>query len=60
MSAYKTLESRWHQISNIGHALSILSWDEATMMPSGGGEARAKASAGLRFIRHEIHREKVD
>ncbi|MGA0162818.1 MAG: carboxypeptidase M32 [Bdellovibrionota bacterium] len=54
MSAYKTLESRWHQISNIGHALSILSWDEATMMPSGGGEARAKASAGLRFIRHEM------
>jgi carboxypeptidase Taq len=54
MSAYKTLESRWHQVSDIEHALSILSWDEATMMPPGGGEARAKASAGLRAIRHDM------
>jgi carboxypeptidase Taq len=52
-SAYADLAERFRRLSHLGHAEAILSWDEATMMPEGGGEARAEALATLRGLLHE-------
>ncbi len=52
-SAYTTLERRFSRISSIDGALSMLDWDQATMMPNGGAGARAEQLATLKLIRHE-------
>ena len=41
--AYAALEFHHKKIAHLAHAEAMLSWDEATMMPSGGGDARAAA-----------------
>ena len=51
--AYKKLESKFRKNSHIGGAISMLGWDSATMMPSGGGNARAQQIATLAEIYHE-------
>lgn len=53
MNAYQRLEAHHRQLSHLDHASSILSWDEAAMMPTGGGSARAEAMATLAELRHE-------
>ncbi|KPK66461.1 MAG: peptidase M32 [Gemmatimonas sp. SG8_38_2] len=53
MSAYETLEHRFRDISHLEHVQAMLFWDEATMMPMGGGPARAEALAALAGVLHE-------
>ncbi len=53
MSAYKQLEKLFTQLSHLEHLSAIANWDEAAMMPEGGGEARAAALASLHRISHE-------
>jgi carboxypeptidase Taq len=42
-SAYAKLEELGQKLEAIEHAQSMLSVDEAVMMPTGGGEKRAEA-----------------
>lgn len=53
MNSYKQLESRLKTLSDLKHIESIMNWDEATMMPIGGGDKRAEAMATLTGIHHE-------
>ncbi len=53
-SAYGRLESRFRRLSQLSHARAMLQWDHATMMPSGGAQARADALSELSLISHEI------
>jgi carboxypeptidase Taq len=50
---YPALEHHHRQLSHLRHVEAIVAWDEASMMPPGGGEARAEALATLRGIIHE-------
>ena len=40
-------------IEDLKHAAEVLSWDQETFMPDGGGEARARQIATLRTTAHE-------
>ena len=51
---YESLEERFRTIGNLRHAESMLSWDEAVMMPSGGGKVRADALAALAGTVHSL------
>ena len=51
---YEGLEERFRTIGDLRHAESMLSWDEAVMMPSGGGKARADALAALAGTVHSL------
>lgn len=51
--AYATLEDRFRKMNSVAEALSVLSWDMATMMPEGAAEMRAEQVATLRGINHE-------
>jgi carboxypeptidase Taq len=53
MIAYRELEQRFRQIGAIGQAISVLHWDTAAIMPSGGAAARAEQLATLRLIQHQ-------
>lgn len=50
--SYAALHDAFAEIGRIGHARAILAWDEAVMMPPGGGPARAEALATLAGIAH--------
>jgi carboxypeptidase Taq len=52
-SAYDTLREKFRRMAALGEALSVLSWDRQTIMPSGGGDARAEQMATLQVLRHE-------
>jgi carboxypeptidase Taq len=52
--SYAALENHYRRLSHLRHVEAMASWDEATMMPTGGGEARAAALSTLRGV---IHRE---
>jgi carboxypeptidase Taq len=49
----KKLRARLQEISHLGGAAVVLSWDQATYMPPGGAQARAKQFALIRRIEHE-------
>lgn len=51
---YQKLEDRYRKISNILHLLEIAYWDEATMMPEGGGVARGDALAEASVLLSEL------
>lgn len=51
--AYTMLEARFRKMNAVAEALSVLSWDQATMMPEGAAEYRAEQVATLRGINHE-------
>jgi carboxypeptidase Taq len=53
MNAYQELEARFRRIATIEEAISVLNWDAAAMMPSGGAAARAEQLATLRVIAHQ-------
>lgn len=53
-SAYAKLEEIGRKLEAISHAQSMLSVDEAVMMPAGGGEKRAEAMSVLAGIYHEL------
>ena len=48
------LKQRLGQLADLAHALSLAHWDQQTMMPPGGGEARAESLATLTRISHEM------
>lgn len=53
MNAYERLEAHHQRLFHLDHVGAIVAWDEATMMPRGGGAARADALAALAEVRHE-------
>lgn len=53
MQAYKQLEKIFADLSHLEHLGAMANWDEAVMMPIGGGTARAEALAALQRLQHE-------
>ena len=51
--SYAALEALGKKLESIEHAIAILSADEATNMPVGGGEKRAESVSFLYGLRHE-------
>ena len=51
--SYELLEAHHRKLSQLRHTEAIVAWDEAALMPPGGGEARAEALATLRGLIHE-------
>jgi carboxypeptidase Taq len=54
MSAYEDLRERLGEIHDLSRAASLLGWDERTMMPAAGAEARAETLGTLARVRHEM------
>lgn len=54
MSAFKKLVDHSKKISHFQHLSSICSWDQASMMPSGGNDARSEAMAELSVHIHGL------
>jgi carboxypeptidase Taq len=54
MTAYAQLKAAFAKANTIGDALSVLSWDMATTMPTGGAERRAEQMALLKTMVHDI------
>ncbi|MGO9974218.1 MAG: carboxypeptidase M32 [Solirubrobacteraceae bacterium] len=52
--AVRALRARMADIEDLGFATGVLSWDQQTMMPPRGAEARADALATLTRISHEM------
>lgn len=53
-NAYQKLQDHFKKIGDLDHIQAIASWDEASMMPVGGGEARADALTTLEVLLHEM------
>ena len=51
---YSALEQRFKELGNLRHAQAMLNWDEAVMMPSGGGSIRAESMATLAAMAHRM------
>ncbi|MFR9717819.1 carboxypeptidase M32 [Aeromonas diversa] len=51
--SYQQLEAHQRQIHRLQHLAAICGWDQATMMPEGGNDARAEAMAELEVLLHE-------
>jgi carboxypeptidase Taq len=51
---YGELTRRLGEIHDLGRAAALLAWDERTMMPADGAEARAEQLATLARVRHEM------
>jgi len=51
--AFQELKRRLLEINDLGAANALLSWDQATYMPPGGGEARGRQMATLARLGHE-------
>jgi carboxypeptidase Taq len=54
VSAIEDLRARLGEIGDISRAAALLAWDERTMMPVAGGEARSNQHATLAKVRHEM------
>src|SRR5213078_1781069 len=54
MGAVEDLRERLGEIHDLSRAASLLAWDERTMMPPAGMEARAETLATLAKVRHEM------
>jgi carboxypeptidase Taq len=52
-SAVEELRERMAELVDLSNAAQLLEWDQQTMMPPTGGEARAEALATLQRISHE-------
>jgi carboxypeptidase Taq len=53
MSAtWDQIVERLRELSDLASAIKLLHWDQATMMPPGGGAARARAQATLQASAH--------
>ena len=53
MNRLEPLAARLLDIQRINSAASVLSWDQETYMPAGGGAARAEQIAALQGIAHQ-------
>jgi len=54
MGAFEELRERLGEIHDLSRAAALLGWDERTMMPAAGAEARAETQATLARVRHEM------
>ncbi len=54
MEAYEALEARFAKINRLQEVLAVLGWDHATMMPTGGAQARSEQMAMLKGLSHEL------
>jgi len=54
MSYYEKLANHFRKLSRLSHLGSICGWDQATMMPPGGNQARGEALAELAVVMHEM------
>ena len=54
MGAFEELRDRLGEIYDLSRAAALLAWDERTMMPAAGAEARAETQATLAKVRHEM------
>lgn len=52
--AYQNLVDRFQQIYRLQHLGNMARWDQATMMPSGGNQARGEALAELDALLHNL------
>ncbi|MDD1780596.1 carboxypeptidase M32 [Enterovibrio sp. ZSDZ35] len=53
MDAYLQLEKQFKKLASYHHLTAICGWDQATMMPDGGNDARANAMSDLAVLCHE-------
>jgi carboxypeptidase Taq len=53
VASFDTLRAKLAEIHYLGRARALLDWDERTMMPPGGAEARAEQIAALVRVRYE-------
>lgn len=53
-NAYEQLTAHFKKVGDLRHVSSITAWDEASMMPVGGGDARGEALASLGVVIHEL------
>lgn len=53
MEQLDKLEAHFKRLSHFQHLAAICGWDQATMMPSGGSQARADAMAELALYTHQ-------
>ena len=53
-NAYEELTEHFKKIGDLRHVHAISSWDEAAMMPVGGGSSRGQALASLGVVIHEM------
>jgi carboxypeptidase Taq len=53
-SAYDELSARFRRADRFAHLASLAQWDQASMMPSGGAQARAEALAEVGALCHGI------
>jgi len=51
---YLRLEAHFQKINDLQHIAAITGWDEASMMPAGGGDARAQAMSTLNVMIHQL------
>ena len=54
MESYRKLEERHRRLADVSGAHSVLHWDRATVMPTGGAEARTAQMATLDVIAHRM------
>ncbi len=54
MSAFDQLVQHSKKVSNFKHLAAISGWDQATVMPSGGNQARSEAMAELSVHIHQL------
>ncbi len=52
-TAFRELQERLAEIADLGRAAGVLGWDQRTMMPPQGAEARAEALATVSRLAHE-------
>ncbi|ORT50007.1 peptidase M32 [Vibrio sp. qd031] len=57
MSSYSKLKAHFQKIYHFKHLSAIAGWDQATMMPSGGNQARSQALAELSVHIHNMTTE---
>ena len=60
MSAFKKLVEHSQKCSRFQHLASICGWDQASMMPAGGNQARSEAMAELSVHIHGLMTPKLD
>ena len=53
LATLEPLTTRLLEIQRINSAAAVLSWDQETYMPAGGGEARAEQIAVLQGMAHQ-------
>ena len=52
-SSLDSLKSKLTEIHHLRDAAALLSWDQETYMPAGGGQARAEQIATLQTLAHD-------